>query len=134
MDAPSEFDQAPTVSVVCYCSDCQEGGRRIEALSGAPRVLDVDGGASYLTYFDDRFRCVAGADKLVATQLSDRAPTRRMEASCCNLHSRDGDCDGCAQLLTIADAPVRKADPRADSNVIRTMRRHERQNEKPARL
>jgi hypothetical protein len=75
---------APIVTAVCYCADCQEGGRRIEALPGAPRVLDEDGGASYLTYRDDRFRCVAGADRLVAYRLSDKAPTRRMVASCCN--------------------------------------------------
>ncbi len=25
----------PILSVVCYCLDCQEGGRRIEALPGA---------------------------------------------------------------------------------------------------
>ena len=75
---------APIVSVVCYCSDCQEGGRKIEALPGAPRVLEADGGASYLTYRDDRFRCVSGAEKLVAYRISDRAPTRRMVASCCN--------------------------------------------------
>lgn len=75
---------APIVSAVCYCSDCQEGGRKIEALPAAPRVLDADGGASYLTYRDDRFRCVSGADMLVAHRLNDRAPTRRMVASCCN--------------------------------------------------
>jgi hypothetical protein len=75
---------APIVSVVCYCSDCQEGGRKIEALPGAPRVLEADGGASYLTYRDDRFRCVSGAEMLVAYKISDRAPTRRMVASCCN--------------------------------------------------
>jgi hypothetical protein len=75
---------APIASAVCYCSDCQEGGRRIEALPGAPRVLEADGGASYLTYRDDRFRCVSGAEMLVAHRLSDRAPTRRMVASCCN--------------------------------------------------
>jgi hypothetical protein len=75
---------APIASVVCYCSDCQEGGRRIEALPGAPRVLDADGGAASLVYRDDRFRCVAGAEKLVAYRNNDRAPTRRMVASCCN--------------------------------------------------
>jgi hypothetical protein len=75
---------APIVSAVCYCSDCQEGGRRIEALPHAPRVLDADGGTSYLTYRDDRFRCIAGAEKLVAYRLKDRSPTRRMVASCCN--------------------------------------------------
>jgi hypothetical protein len=75
---------APILSAVCYCDDCQEGGRKIEALPGAPRVLDPDGGAAYLTYRDDRFRCVSGAKQLVAHRLSDRAPTRRMVASCCN--------------------------------------------------
>ena len=75
---------APIVSAVCYCSDCQEGARRIEALPGAPQVLDADGGASYLTYRDDRFRCVAGEEMLVPCRLGDRAPTRRMVASCCN--------------------------------------------------
>jgi hypothetical protein len=75
---------APIVNAVCYCSDCQQGAHRIEALPGAPRVLEADGGTSYLTYRDDRFRCVAGAEKLVATRLSDQAPTRRMVASCCN--------------------------------------------------
>ena len=79
-----EAVDAPIVSAVCYCSDCREGGRRIEALPGARPVLDADGGASYLTYRDDRFRCVSGAEMLVAHRLGDRAPTRRMVASCCN--------------------------------------------------
>ena len=75
---------APIVTAVCYCDDCQRGGRIIEALPGAAKVLDEDGGSSYLTYRDDRFRCVAGEDKLVAYRLSERSPTRRMVASCCN--------------------------------------------------
>jgi hypothetical protein len=74
----------PISSTVCYCADCQKGGRIIEALPAAPHVLDADGGASYLIYRDDRFRCIAGEDKLVAYRLSDAAPTRRMVASCCN--------------------------------------------------
>ena len=75
---------APLASAVCYCADCQAGGRIIEALPGAPRVLDADGGASYLVYRDDRFRCVSGEDKLVAYRLKEQSPTRRMVASCCN--------------------------------------------------
>jgi hypothetical protein len=74
----------PIVSAVCYCSDCQEGARRIEALPGAPPILDADGGASSLLYRDDRFRCVSGEEFLVAYRLKERAPTRRMAASCCN--------------------------------------------------
>lgn len=40
----------PILSAICYCADCQEGGRRIEALSGARPVLEPDGGTAYLTY------------------------------------------------------------------------------------
>src|ERR1700753_1343707 len=79
-----EATGAPIVSAVCYCDDCQQGGLRTEALPGARPVLDTDGGASYLTYRDDRFRCVSGAELLVAHKLTDKAPTRRMVASCCN--------------------------------------------------
>ena len=75
---------APIITSVCYCEDCQEGGRRIEALAGAPRVRDDDGGTPLVVYRDDRFRCVAGEDLLVAHKLKDDSPTRRMVASCCN--------------------------------------------------
>jgi hypothetical protein len=74
----------PILSVVCYCLDCQEGGRRIEALPRAPRVLDDDGGAPYLLYRDDRFRCVAGEELLLDHRLKPNSPTRRVVASCCN--------------------------------------------------
>jgi len=75
---------APTLSTVCYCSDCQAGGHVIEALSGALRVRDDDGGTPYLTYRDDRFAVTAGADLLVGHALKPDAPTRRFVASCCN--------------------------------------------------
>lgn len=74
----------PILSTVCYCSDCQAGGRQIEALDGAGRVLDPDGGTSYLTYRDDRFACVEGAELLVGYKLKPDAPTQRFVASCCN--------------------------------------------------
>lgn len=50
---------APIFAEVCYFRDCQEGGRKIEALPSATQVLDADGGTAYLTYRDDRFRCVS---------------------------------------------------------------------------
>jgi hypothetical protein len=75
---------APILSAICYCTDCQEGGRRIEALPNATPVRDPDGGTPYLTYRDDRFHCVSGAELLTAYQIKDGAPTRRMVASCCN--------------------------------------------------
>jgi hypothetical protein len=74
----------PIFSGVCYCADCQRGGRRIETLPHAPAVLDADGGAAYLTYRDDRFRRTSGADLLKSQKLGERAPTQRFVASCCN--------------------------------------------------
>ena len=39
----------PILAGVCYCDDCQAGGRAIEALAKAGDALDADGGAD-LTY------------------------------------------------------------------------------------
>lgn len=74
----------PILSAVCYCDDCQAGGRQIERLPNAARVLDADGGTPYLTYRDDRFSCVSGAELLVGYEIRERAPTQRFVASCCN--------------------------------------------------
>jgi hypothetical protein len=74
----------PMLSSVCYCDDCQAGGRQIEGLPNAARVLDVDGGTPYLSYRDDRFSCLSGADLLVGYKIKARAPTQRFVASCCN--------------------------------------------------
>lgn len=74
----------PILSSVCYCSDCQEGGRRIEALPHAPPVRDADGGTPYLVFRDDRFRCVDGQERLEDHRLNLDSPTRRVVARCCN--------------------------------------------------
>lgn len=75
---------APILSAVCYCGDCQAGGHAIEALPGAAHVCDADGGTPYLTYRDDRFACLEGAELLVGYKLKEKAPTQRFVASCCN--------------------------------------------------
>ena len=74
----------PIISGVCYCDDCQAGATMLEALAGAASITETDGGTHYLTYRDDRFSCVKGADLLEAHQNSSNSPTRRMVASCCN--------------------------------------------------
>ena len=56
----------------------------IAALPDAPPVLLDDDGASYLTYRDDRFRCVAGQENLQGYALRPNSPTQRFVASCCN--------------------------------------------------
>jgi hypothetical protein len=75
---------SPIVSLVCYCDDCQQGARQIEALPNAASFRDADGGTPLLTYRDDRFSCSAGEDLLVGYSISEGAPTRRVVASCCN--------------------------------------------------
>ena len=79
-----EATGAPLLSGVCYCNDCQQGGRQIEALPSAKPVRDGDGGTAYLTYRDDRIECVSGEDLLVDYKIRHNAPTRRVVASCCN--------------------------------------------------
>ena len=75
---------APIVHAVCYCDDCQEGARRIEALPNAPPVLDPDGGTDFIVYRKDRVECTRGAALLTTHKLKPGSPTRRMVASCCN--------------------------------------------------
>lgn len=75
---------APILSGVCYCKDCQEGGRRIEALPNAARIRDPDGGTPYLTYRDDRVHFLSGEGLLADYRLKPRSRTRRVVASCCN--------------------------------------------------
>jgi len=75
---------APILSAVCYCDDCQAGGRQIEDLPDAACVLDADGGTSVLVYRTDRFRCVAGEALLKPHRLKERAYTQRFVASCCH--------------------------------------------------
>ena len=79
-----EAVDAPILSAVCYCDDCQAGGKMIEDLPAASRVLDDDGGASYLTYRDGRFRCISGEALVKGFKLKDQSPTQRYVATCCN--------------------------------------------------
>ena len=75
---------APIVCAVCYCKDCQEGGRRIEALPNARPVLDPHGGTELVLYRKDRVRCSRGEDLLRAYKLDEKSITKRVVASCCN--------------------------------------------------
>ena len=79
-----EAQGAPIVSAICYCDDCQEGGRRIEALPGAARVLNEDGGSDYVVYRKDRVRVSRGTELLKATKVKEGSPTNRVIATCCN--------------------------------------------------
>jgi hypothetical protein len=74
----------PILGVACYCDDCQEGARRIEALPGAPPVRDPDGGVSYILYRKDRVRCAKGGGLVQNHKLKAKTDTNRVVATCCN--------------------------------------------------
>jgi len=81
-----EYEAAgdPILGVVCYCDDCQEGARRIEALPNAPPVRDPDGGVAYVLFRKDRVRCTKGGGLLQSDKLKPKTDTNRMVATCCN--------------------------------------------------
>lgn len=75
---------APTTTVVCYCDDCQAAARQLEALPGAPPLLDRAGGTEFVVYRKDRVTVARGADRLRRTKLKEGSPTNRAVATCCN--------------------------------------------------
>lgn len=75
---------APILVVACYCNDCQEGARQIEALPNARPVMDSNGGAAYLLFRKDRITCSKGAELLRDYRIKNQSPTRRVVAACCN--------------------------------------------------
>lgn len=74
----------PMITAVCYCDDCQSAGEKIQAMPGAPPVLDDDGGTAMVMFRKDRLRCVKGQDRLAPVKLDPKSPTSRYVASCCN--------------------------------------------------
>lgn len=79
-----EAKGAPIATAICYCNDCQAGGRMIEALPNASKVLNDDGGSDYILYRKDRARVAKGAELLKPLKLKDGSSTNRVIATCCN--------------------------------------------------
>jgi hypothetical protein len=79
-----EANGAPIVSAVCYCEDCQEGSRQIEALPNAGPVRDPDGGTPYIVFRKDRVKCTRGAPLLKSHKITEKSVTNRVIAACCN--------------------------------------------------
>jgi hypothetical protein len=75
---------SPILTVSCYCTSCQEAGRRFEQLASAPPVLESDGGTGMILYRKDRVRCMTGQQYLEEHRLKPESPTRRVIATCCN--------------------------------------------------
>ncbi len=74
----------PITAVVCYCDDCQEGARQIQALPDAVSVQDQDGGTGYVVYRKDRVKCLKGASLLRRHKIRANSATNRVIATCCN--------------------------------------------------
>jgi len=74
----------PIGTAVCYCNDCQAAARQIEALSGAPPLMDPDGGTALTLFRKTRFAVTRGEDRLAPHRLRSDSETRRMIATCCN--------------------------------------------------
>jgi len=79
-----EMQGKPIASVACYCDDCQEGSRQLEALPGAAALRDAAGGTGYVLYRKDRIVYRRGRDLLEAHKLDRASATNRMVAKCCN--------------------------------------------------
>ena len=75
---------APILRGICYCTSCQEAGRRSPAVPSVDSVLAEDGGTDYVLYRKDRVRCVQGGHLFEERRLKPGSPTRRMYARCCN--------------------------------------------------
>lgn len=75
---------APIVVASCYCDDCQAGAAKLEALPGARRVKDADGGTWAALYRKDRYRVMQGGGRLERLKLRSGSPTNRLVATCCN--------------------------------------------------
>lgn len=75
---------APFLAAVCYCDDCQEAARQIEAAGDGPPVAAPDGGTALCLIRDDKFTVVRGEDRLRPHRLNPASHTSRMVASCCN--------------------------------------------------
>ena len=79
-----EAEGSPIVGSECYCDSCRAAGARLQALPGAPRLLDENGGTRFVLYRKDRVRFTNGAGRLAEFRLTPGSSTRRAVASCCN--------------------------------------------------
>jgi hypothetical protein len=75
---------APIATAACYCDDCQEASRQLEALPNGRPVQDPDGGTAYVVYRKDRVSCSKGAALLKPHKIRARSTTNRVLATCCN--------------------------------------------------
>ncbi len=75
----------PTLgTAVCYCDDCQEAARQIEARGDGPTVADPDGGTALSLWRKDKVTNLQGGELVVEHRLNSKTTTKRLVTSCCN--------------------------------------------------
>jgi hypothetical protein len=74
----------PIMTVTCHCVSCRQAAEQLEAIPGATRVANGEGGTDYVMMRKDRLRCTKGEDLLRAHRLTPEATTRRVLAGCCH--------------------------------------------------
>src|SRR5260221_13924583 len=72
-----EISGAPILHCICYCKNCQEGGRRLQALAGADVILGSAGGTDHVGYRKNPGRWVGRGEPLEEYRLGTQNPTRR---------------------------------------------------------
>jgi hypothetical protein len=75
---------APMMTLVCYCDDCQEAGRQIDAQPGGHSGMRADGGTLSTMFRKDRVHVARGREFLVEHKLRPTSHATRVIASCCN--------------------------------------------------
>jgi hypothetical protein len=79
-----ELSARPIASVECCCASCRTVSRHFERLPSGRAVLTDFGATPYVMYRKDHVRVVSGTGKLKAYKLSEKTPTQRILATCCN--------------------------------------------------
>ena len=74
---------APILAATCYCDSCQAAADDLSRL-GAERVVEPDGGTSFVLYRKDRVDFSSVSGRLLAHRLTPESPTRRVVTACCS--------------------------------------------------
>lgn len=74
----------PLAHIACYCDDCQEAARQLQAMTDAPAIMDDDGATRLVLVRDDRYRIAKGDDQVRYHKLRDRSKTHRAYTTCCH--------------------------------------------------
>ena len=74
----------PIVAAECCCTSCRTAGGRLEALPGAPKIVEPNGATQLILYRKDRVHFDGGTELLREHRLAPQSATRRVVAICCN--------------------------------------------------